>query len=54
MDIRVPDAEPLNIESTTDLLSHALALESEASERYAELAEQMQTHNNPDVAELFA
>ncbi len=41
------------IENTVALLAHAVALELEASERYAALAEQMQTHNNPDVAELF-
>jgi len=45
--------DKLRIESTNDLLAHSLALELEASERYAELAEQMRTHNNADVAELF-
>ena len=40
-------------ESPRALLAYALALELEASERYAELAEQMQTHNNPEVVELF-
>lgn len=42
--------EPQNI---AELLAHALALEAEATERYAELAEVMHTHNNPDAAELF-
>lgn len=46
-------SDQLRIESTNDLLAHSLALELEASERYAELAEQMRTHNNADVAELF-
>lgn len=41
------------VESVQVLLAYALALELEASERYAELADQMQTHNNPTVAELF-
>jgi rubrerythrin len=54
MENSAKNMESLSIESTTDLLAHALALELEASERYAELAEQMQTHNNPDLAELFA
>ncbi len=34
-------------------LAHALALETEAAERYAELADVMDVHNNPEVAELF-
>jgi rubrerythrin len=37
----------------TELLSQALALEHEASDRYAELAELMEVHNNIDVAKLF-
>lgn len=41
------------INDITDLLSHALALEHEASDRYAELAELMEVHNNIDVAKLF-
>jgi len=49
----VQKSESLNIEDTTGLLAYALALELEASERYATLAEQMQSHNNPEVAELF-
>ena len=36
-----------------ELLAHALALEVEACERYAELATLMQTHNNLAVAALF-
>ncbi len=44
---------PAPVESGPALLAYALALELEASERYADLAEQMETHNNPDVAELF-
>ncbi len=34
-------------------LAHALALETEAAERYAELADVMDVHNNPEVALLF-
>lgn len=36
-----------------ELLAHALALENEACDRYAELAEQMRMHNNTVVAEIF-
>ncbi len=45
-----------NAQGTTieDLLASALALEEEASGRYAELAEAMRSHNNREVAELFA
>jgi len=34
-------------------LAHALAMENEAADRYAELADTMEVHNNPEVAELF-
>lgn len=34
-------------------LAHALELETEAAERYAELADSMEAHNNADVAKLF-
>jgi rubrerythrin len=37
----------------SELLAYALALEQEATERYAELAQLMATHNNHEVAELF-
>jgi rubrerythrin len=36
-----------------ELLAHAKAMESEALERYQDLAEQMEVHHNPEVAELF-
>jgi rubrerythrin len=42
------------VNDISNLLSHALALEHEASDRYAELAELMEEHNNIDVARLFA
>lgn len=35
------------------LLAHAHAIEAEAADRYALLADQMEVHNNPEVAELF-
>ena len=45
-------------ESTTPaslvaLMSTALAIELEAADRYGELADVMETHNNPEVAALF-
>jgi rubrerythrin len=36
-----------------DFLAHSLELESEAEERYAELAGAMAAHNNREVAEFF-
>lgn len=41
------------INNIDELLAHALALEIEAVERYADLAELMESHNNRDVSELF-
>ena len=34
-------------------LAHALAMEQEAADRYDELADTMEVHNNQDVADLF-
>jgi rubrerythrin len=36
------------------LLAHALAIEIEAEDRYRILADQMETHNNVELATLFA
>jgi rubrerythrin len=41
------------INTMPDLLAHALAMESEAAERYGELADQMETHRRMDVAAIF-
>lgn len=41
------------IRTLEELLAHAHTLESEAVERYEELAGQMEVHNNRDMAELF-
>jgi len=46
-----PALEP---QSIAQLLTQALALETEATARYAELAEVMHSHNNLDAAELFS
>lgn len=34
-------------------LAHSVALETEAGDRYDELSDMMEVHNNPQVAELF-
>ncbi len=39
--------------SLTEFHAQAMVLELEAAERYAELADQMEGHNNPEVAALF-
>jgi rubrerythrin len=36
-----------------DFMSRAYAMELEATERYAQFADQLETHNNPEVAQLF-
>ena len=41
------------VQTMPDLLAHALAMESEACERYGQLADQMETCNNAPVASLF-
>ena len=42
------------IASIAELYVHAIAIEREAAERYAELAERMRDESNEDLAELFA
>jgi rubrerythrin len=41
------------VASAADFMAHAYAMEAEAAERYAEFADSMEMHNNPEVAELF-
>ena len=41
------------VHTVEELLAHALAMEEEASQRYAELADQMAVHNNQEVEALF-
>ncbi|SCA58046.1 Rubrerythrin [Candidatus Terasakiella magnetica] len=43
----------LEIKSVEELLAHSISMESEAAERYREIADAMEVHNNLDVAELF-
>ena len=49
---RKPGA-PLAPRSLEDLMGQALTIEREAVARYEELADMMETHNNPDVGALF-
>ncbi len=42
-----------NIRSDRDFYAYAYALEREAGDRYADLADQMEVHNNHEVAKLF-
>jgi rubrerythrin len=46
-----PSAQP--IVTLAEFLAHALELELESAERYRELADSMEVHNNPEVAGLF-
>jgi len=40
--------------TVAEFMAYAYAMEVEAADRYAELAEQMSTHHNREVSELFA
>ena len=43
----------ISFSSPEEFLSHAYALEQELAERYGEMADSMEVHNNPEVARLF-
>jgi len=45
---------PPVVNTVEQLLAHAQEVEAEAQERYEDLAGQMETHNNPRVAKMFA
>ena len=45
--------EKIDIGSTDELLAYSLAMEKEAVERFTDLADQMEVHNNQEVADLF-
>jgi rubrerythrin len=47
----IPELPSIN--SAAEFYAQALAIETEASERYALLAEQMEVHNNPEAASIF-
>jgi rubrerythrin len=42
-----------DISSVAEFLAHALEMEVESAERYRELADNMEVHHNPEVADLF-
>jgi rubrerythrin len=44
---------PQVIDTLAEFMTHAIALENESVERYEELADSMEVHNNPEVAKLF-
>ena len=46
-------SEAQTITTLGEFLAHALELEQESVERYRELADSMETHNNLEVARLF-
>ncbi len=46
-------AKAAPVASASEFMAHAHAMEAEAAERYAEFADSMEVHNNPEVAELF-
>ena len=48
---RVASKQPSS--AYADFIAQALAMEQEAAERYDELADQMEVHNNAEVARLF-
>jgi len=41
------------IETIPELLAHAFVMETEATDRYQDLADQMEVHHNEEVAALF-
>ncbi|WP_440997034.1 ferritin-like domain-containing protein [Arhodomonas sp. SL1] len=41
------------MESVAFFLAHAVTLEEDAADRYDELADALEVHNNPDVVDLF-
>jgi len=51
--MNAPQQEGNRILSIEELLAHAHQMEAEAAERYADLADQMEVHNNDEVAALF-
>lgn len=46
-------ADGTAVQTVPQLLAHALAMETEAAERYGELADQMETHRRTAVAAIF-
>ena len=48
---KTPSERPIT--SITDLLALAYQIEADAVQRYTELAEQMETHNNQELVKVF-
>jgi len=48
-----PDKNPPPPQTLEAFMAQALAMELEAAQRYGELADMMEVHNNREVAELF-
>ncbi len=48
-----PPGGKIDIRSSEELLAYALAMEIEAVDRFTDLADQMEIHNNQEVADLF-
>ncbi len=51
--VRVDEPSVKAPRTLEELMRQALVMENEAAQRYAELADAMDTHNNREVAELF-
>jgi len=47
------ESDPATMRDIPEFLAHAIVLERESVERYEELADSMEVHNNPNVAALF-
>lgn len=47
------DTDPAHIDSLEQLCAYALELEHESASRFHQLADSMEVHHNPGVAELF-
>ncbi|NVK19097.1 MAG: ferritin family protein [Methylocystaceae bacterium] len=47
------DDKSYKMDTVEELLAHSMTMETEAAERYREIAEAMEVHNNPEVAQLF-
>jgi rubrerythrin len=50
---RKPPKADAGVRTLASFMAHAYHMEIEASQRYAELADAMETHNNREVAALF-
>lgn len=48
-----PSIKPPKLNSIAEFFAQALAIEMEATERYTLLADQMEVHNNREIAEIF-